>query len=462
MSHSLLGMGALNLLFLAVGCCVLWAIRGWKAWPELVRLGGVAYLLGVAVVGVLATDVLIAGLPLGVPVVVGLSVLAAGAGVAVGLALRRPRPSWRLGEPRREPLLLLGMACAALVLVFLEAFFRVAHLQGLFAYDAWAFWTPKAQAIYYFGGLDQSLFTSLAGNTYPIFVPTLQAMDFHFMGSPDTVVLHVQYWFLLIGFVSAVLGFLRPRVPLVLIWPFLLLMVLMPDLDYRVLNPQGDLPLDYFFVAAALCVALWIVRPERWLLVSYAVFLAASLSTKREGQLLAAVLVAAALLSTSRSRRFAWPRLIGVGALAFSFTIPWRLWLDSHHISGEWEEASWSGMLHNLWRIPPALRVVTELLFNYDFWLIAVPLGMAAGLVLLVRRREPLATLYFGMLALGFAGMTWIYWAFTRLPIDMSDQTPVPRVIGALVLSSIAFAPLMLARALGTEADVETREQASG
>jgi hypothetical protein len=305
--------------------------------------------------------------------------------------------------------------------------------------------------IYGLGGLDRDLIASIPGPPYPLLIPTLQAIDFHFMGRADTTTLHVQYAFLLAGFVFAVLSLLRPRVPLALAWPFLALMLVMPDFDFRMLNPQADLPLDYFFVCAALCVGLWLMRRDGWLLAVSGVFLAAVLNSKREGQMLTAILVAAALVATLRVWRWAWPRLVASAAGAYLFALPWRIWLDSHRIGGEWEEASWSGMLHHLGRIPPALRVVAELLFDWNLWLLAVPLAVAAALLLLVRRREPLVILYLAVLALGFAGMTWIYWAFTRLPIDKSDQTPVPRVIGALILLSIAFAPLMLSRALHSE-----------
>ena len=41
---------------------------------------------------------------------------------------------------------------AALVIVYFEALFRSGRLAGLFEWDGWAFWVPKAKAIYYFGG----------------------------------------------------------------------------------------------------------------------------------------------------------------------------------------------------------------------------------------------------------------------------------------------------------------------
>ena len=40
------GLLVFNLFILGVGAGVLWGIRGWRWWTELVRLIGVAYFLG--------------------------------------------------------------------------------------------------------------------------------------------------------------------------------------------------------------------------------------------------------------------------------------------------------------------------------------------------------------------------------------------------------------------------------
>ena len=80
-------------------------------------------------------------------------------------------------------------AGVALIGLLLEALFRSARLQSLQAYDAWAFWVPKGKAIFFFGGLDERLFTSLPGPTYPPLVPILDAAAFHAMGGVDTVTL---------------------------------------------------------------------------------------------------------------------------------------------------------------------------------------------------------------------------------------------------------------------------------
>jgi len=439
---SIAGLAALNALFCVVGAALLWAVRGWRAWTELLRLGAVAYLLGVVCTTLPLVWLLTVGVGPSVPLVIALAVVAAGAALFAGR--RRPRPAWRLRERRTEPFVLVGVACAALAVVWLEAFFRVARASGLEAFDAWSFWVPKAQAIYYFGGLDERLFRELAGQTYPILVPTLEATDFHFMGSADTNALHVQFWLLLVGFVFAVAGLLRPRVPLVVVWPFLAALVLMPELGARAIAPQADLTLDYFFVSAALCAALFLREREPWLLVSYGILLAAAMSTKREGQLLAACLVGAAVAVSWRDRRFAWPRLVGVAALAFVATLPWRFWFTSRDLRGETPGASLSTLLDSAGRILPSLRLVVELALDSGAWLALLPIAITAAALCLVFGRRGASALFLLVVAFGLLGLTWILWSIAALPIVPSDATPIPRAVGALTLLGAAFGPLLV------------------
>jgi hypothetical protein len=439
---SVLGLAALNALFLVAGAGLLWAVRGWAAWTEFLRLAGVAYLMGVAAVVLPLVWLLTLGLGPSVPVVIVVSVAIAWVGAYLGRG--RTRPSLRLRSRPREPLALLGAALAAVAVVWLEAYFRVARASGLEAFDAWSFWVPKAQAIYYFGGLDEELFRALAGPSYPILVPTLEASGFHFMGAADTNVLHVQFWLLLLGFVGAIAGLLRPRVPLFVVWGFLAAFVLMPELASRAIAPQGDWTLDFFFAAAALALALFLRDGESWLLVPYGLWLAAAMSTKREGQLLVACLVVAALVVTVRRRRWAWPRIVGVSALAFAATLPWRIWFSSRDLPGETPGASVSQLLDNVDRILPSLRLVIELSFSSTLWLGVLPIAAAAAATLLVLKPTATSGLFALTTAFGIVGFTWILWSIDALPITPSDATPIPRAVGALVLLAVALGPLLI------------------
>jgi hypothetical protein len=55
----------LNAGYAAMGLAFLWALRGLPRWSDVARLAGLGYLLGVAVFGVLWTELLVMGVPFG-------------------------------------------------------------------------------------------------------------------------------------------------------------------------------------------------------------------------------------------------------------------------------------------------------------------------------------------------------------------------------------------------------------
>jgi hypothetical protein len=454
-AHAAAGLAALNALFLAVGWAILWALRGFRAWSELAALAGVAYLVGVATISVLATELLVAGAPVGVPVVLPTAAAVVAIALVFGRRCGRELPVRATArEPRREPLRALGWGAAALTVLYLGDFLRAARLQPLYVpsqWDAWSSWITKAKSIYLLGGLDAKVFPTLFLPGYPILAPALEAMSFHFMGSADTTVVHVQFWLLLAGFVFAVAGLLRPAVPLAIVWPFLLLLVVLPELNVHALSPQADLTMDYFFAAGGLAIAAWTVRREPWLLWTGGILLGAAMCTKREGYLFGAALLVAAGLATAREARRTWPRLVLVGAAGFLTTVPWLLWRSSHHLSGQLEGTS-SAELSS--RAGAAASSVAHILFGVHFWSLAGPLCLAAALVVAIvpGSSRRLALLSVVTLAVAFAGLTWVLAAGIEYTLGpLSDQNPVPRASGAVILLSLALAPLLLGCALRRE-----------
>ena len=95
-----------------------------------------------------------------------------------------------------------------------------------------------------------------------------------------------------------------------------------------------------------------------------------------------------------------------------------------------------------------------QLLFDYGLWSVIVPIAVAAAVGVLFRRDDGLATLYLATSVLAVAGFTWILWSIPTLPLDTSQQTPIPREVGSLVLLSIVFAPLLLGQLLWTEKEL--------
>jgi hypothetical protein len=443
--RALAGLAVLNVFLLGVGLAVLWAVGGWRTGRDLVRNSGLAYLVGVALLGVTLSIELTLGVPFSLPMIV----LTGAAICAIALAARRPLARFHPApvESRVHGAGLVAAIFGLLVVVYLEALFRAGRLLGLSAWDAWAFWVPKAKAIYFFGGLDEQFFRELANPSYPPLVPALEAAAFEFMGSPDVVTLHLQFWFFGCGFAAAVAGLLAPRVGPLFLWPFLLLVLVAPRVVGRNLEPQSDFLLDYFFAMAALLVALWLVEREPWLLATASVFLAAALLTKRDGQLFAACVVAAALVASFRDRRSAWPRLALAGAVALAAVLPWRIWFSSRELAGDLPAGGAFALFDELDRGWPAFESTVTALFDYDLWLVVIPLVVAGIALAYVAGARILPTYALTLYVLVTAGLTWALWSFTELELPLEQDeavSPIVRLSGSLVVAAAAIVPLLL------------------
>jgi len=443
--HALVGLGIGNVVVLGAGSCLLWGARGFRSWVELARLSGLAYMIGVAALGIALSVELVAGVPFGLASVVLTCLVLAVAGLVLGRALGRPCPPLRRGSS--QGLGLVAASYGALVIVYLEALFRAGRLAPLSNYDGWAFWVPKAETIYFLGGLDEPFFRELPNPTYPPLVPALEAAAFHAMGSADVVTLHVQFWFFLTGFVAAVAGLLAPRVHAALLWPVILLVLVTPRVAARSLEPQADFLLDYFFALAALLAALWLVERRAWQLSVASLFLAGAMLTKREGQLLAACIVVAALAASWGTRRASWPRIVLAGGCALALAVPWRLWFRSRDLTGELPQSGFLGLFDHLERPWPALQSVARVLVDYELWLLVLPVAGVAIALAFVAGARVLPVYAALVYALAAAGFVWVLWSFTELQLPfVQDEgvNPIVRLCGSLVLLSAGLVPLLL------------------
>lgn len=443
--RAIAGLAALNLGLAVTGTTLLWALRGLGRWSDVVRLSGLGYLLGVAVLGVVWTQLLVVGVPFGGRAVVATLVAGTALACAVGIRLGRAPPRGLLGSPPGAPASVLVTASGiALAGLLLEAFFRSARLQSLQAFDAWAFWVPKAQAIYDFGGLDPQVFTTSAGPTYPPAVPILDAAAFHAMGSVDAVTLHLQFWFLVAGGVAAVAGSLHRHVPGWTLWPSLLLVLSVPRFGERLLAPQADVLLDLLFAVAALQLALWLRDARGWRLACAAILLAGATLTKREGLLFAGAALAVALGATWPRRRTAWPLLAAVAVMLVVTAIPWRLWYRSHDLGGEAPPVLGAGASPG--RALDALRLSGDVLFDPALWSVVpfvLVLALAAAFTWGDRR---LAAFVAALTTAVFAGGAWVTYAYPSLPITADEAVnPIVRYTGALILVGAAMMPLLVA-----------------
>jgi len=452
------GLVVLNVLFLVVGGGILWGIRGWPDWGDAAALAGVAYVLGLAATTVAMTLVLIAGGGASTAAILLVMLCLAGAGAVAGGLRQRARPGlgrvWRPRTPADAAAAALALLTAALLGVYAVQ----ASREPLTDWDGWAFWVPKAKVIYFFGGIGTHLFRTFAAPSYPLFVPTLDAMDFRFMGAADTTTLTLQYWLLLVGFLLAAAGLLRSLAAPWLVWLSALTALVMPQLDHRLLGRLADWPLDFFFALAALALVRWLLRGERWALVAAGVALAATFATKREGQLLGAVLVLGTLVALGLRRRRAWVPLLATAAVAYLPDLVWRFWWTAHRLAadtppgGILSSPSGSGSgVSSFEHLLACLRFVVGLLFSYGLWSGAVPLGLAACAAVLLRPDRRAAILYLVTMAAGLAGWAWVNWA-EKMPLTPGDAlNPTDRALGSLVLLTVVMTPLFLTRVLHPE-----------
>ena len=428
MARSLEGLLALNALFALVGSALLWGFRGFRDVGDIVSLGGVAYLLGVATTVVPVTVVLTLGGGASVGVVFSTALAVGAFGVVIGSVKQRGLPSrgrvWRPHAPADA----LTLVFAIVTVVVLFALYSEARTAPLTGWDAWAFWVPKAKIIYFFGGIDFPQFTALAGPSYPLFVPALDAIDFHFMGGPDTIVLAVQYWLLLVGFVGAMLGLLRSIAPAAITWLFAATAVAMPDLDGRLFDRTGTGRSTSSSVLLRWRLFAGFSPENAGLSWSTASWLPPPWRRNGEGQLLALCLVLGGVAALGRRRR-AWVAVVLPAVAAYLVNVPWRIWWTSRRLASDTPAGGLlNGTLH-LSRIPASFRLVLGLVFDFGRWHGIVPIALVAAVSLLARQRRQAAVFYIVAGVTSVIGWAWVN-SVGPLPADHDRGGVEPDVAG--------------------------------
>lgn len=447
--EAIVRLALLNLFFLLVGSGVLWGLRGWASWRELLRLGGVAYLLGIAAMIALLSLQLVLGVPFG-----AVSLALSGSGVLVTGALLGKRYGRRLPRLRWNDLtlsrisLLTAFVIASMLLYF-QAFFRSGRLQGIGPdWDAWRAWTLRAKQIYFDGHLDASIPSLGQYPSYPPGISVVQASAFHAMGTVDDVTLHLVGWFFAIGFVWAVAGLLIPHVRSVILAPILLVLLLMPKgiLEWGTFL-MADLPMAYLLVAAALLLVLWVHDHAMWRVSAAALLLGAAMLTKREGLLFALVLILAGAIASVREWRRFWLPLAGCALAALALAVPWRSWIVLQDLPSDGPTAGYFGFIEHLGRGWPSLRLIVSTIFSSDHWLFVPVLAIVATFIALVAREARLAGYALAVFTLSVLGATWIIWSNPHFPITQDYAlNPVGRLTITPVLILGALTPLMLER----------------
>jgi len=439
--RALAGLAFANLAFFAAGAGLL-RFFGWRLRSH----PGIAYMSGVASVGVISTLMLLAGLALR-----GWQALAlCGLLASLGLVRReRTEPAaektdWRIALPAG------GLLGGYLAVLFVQSVF-----QPLNSWDAWAKWTMKARAIVLLGGLDTSVFANRAYQPlvldYPMLIPALEAIDFRFMGRLDNLVIHVQFWLLLVGFLVAAYELLRDRVPQLLLWPSLLLVGTAPALAANLTSAYADAPIAFFFALAAIAAWRYLSSGERRSLVFLGLMAGAAVATKPEGSpFVIGLFVLLVVFGRVKGR----PLLALVPAAAWCLIaiVPWRIWISDHGIRSStpigkgFDPAYLWGRLDRVW---PSIRSLVDKSSDGD-WLAILPLLVAVVIVLLAWRSSFSAPLFaVGALAVVFLSLLWAYW-IQRPRVSYLLSSSGSRTVTTLVVVAGVFLPVVGAELLRT------------
>jgi hypothetical protein len=442
-----LALAAANLCFLAAGVGLTRLFGFWRSPRELLPVLGIAYLAGIASVGVIATLLLVAGLSLSIPQVLVLCGLLAATGLV------RSSDPFPPPEPLSRRVRAFVLAAAGLLAVYLLALFALTAVQPMTGYDSWALWAVKARAIVLLDGLDTDVFANPAYTAvrreYPLLVPALEAIDFRFMRDTDTYLVHLQFWCLAAGFFVAAAQLLRDRVSPLLLWPALLLLAVAPRFGRGLALGTADLPLALFFGLAVLAGWRHVDRPDpRWLAL-LVTFASAAAVTKREGLAYVAVLfVALLLLARWRGRRLL-PLTVAAG-LSFVPLGAWSIWRTVHDVEAAdtpiSDFVSPSYLSDHADRIWPALRALGREAFDPELWLLLpVVLLLAALLAFATGRDRGTAVFAVGLVAVLFAWIAWGAVVHKASVEGFAAKTAhrvaaTPSVVAALLLPLLASA----------------------
>ena len=142
----------------------------------------------------------------------------------------------------------------------------------------------------------------------------------------------------------------------------------------------------------AVLLFTWLRDRDMWRLVTGVVLICGAVLTKREGMLLAALLLFTTFAVTVRERGSAWRSLAVATVAVILVAAPWRIWYVAHGLSGETPTGG-----PNTERFFPSFRLAFDVLFSSAYWSVLVPVAIGAlGLGLLVRALRP--GLFFGLL----------------------------------------------------------------
>ena len=433
MTSKIVAIAGANALMLLLGAGLLPYLRLARTRRELLSRLPLAYAVGLATTGILAADLAVVGVP------VGWGLLAAFAGVAAALGLRR-LPGGRLRLPGSRLRDLPAYAVLAVIAAFAVPLAKLLAVNPLNAIDGWVIWGLRARALYDFGHPVAPIFTDPAYQAlqHPLFLPALEALDFRIMGGFDGTLVHLQLLGFAIAFVGGAWGLLRTRVPPLLLAAVLLAAVTAPTF-------LNQLPSNYADIPVAVFVALGVAALGTGQLPAAALFLGAAALTKNEGEMFALTAFVAAALVARRAQL----RPLALAALVvFAVDLPWRLWIWIHHVKiAEYSIADLLDpryLYEHRGRAGPSAHELWHQLWRLESFSFVLPLVLCGFAGALVLRRFRIAAFGAAWLLLSFAGLVAIYWISTN-PIKSHLTDSADRTIDSLVFGGALLVPLLLA-----------------
>jgi hypothetical protein len=420
-----------------------------RSWKELWARFGLAWLCGLVAAGIVAANLALVHVSFGW---VGLSILTAVAAVAGGWRM------WGTERPVVRRATWPSIAGLAVLLAVLVEYGRAFVVAPLNRYDAWAIWALKGHALYAFGWADPAVFAGsayrFANLDYPLWLPSIEALDFHAMGAFDTRLVHLQFLLFLAATLAALAALLRDRVPLILLWCSLVAIALAPAVFDQLLTAYADVPLALVFAVGAAAGGRWLVTNERWSLAVAALCFAGALLTKNEGGLF----VLGAFLGLLVAARPRWRQLAVAAAADALLLLPWRIYVRAHDIhsinyslADSFDIDHVSGRL-GVGRI--AFRTLGSEMLDPGSWGLLLPLFVLVIVAALVVGLRALPLFAIVLTLVSWVGLSWIY-VISHFEYSSYLDSTKERVIASIVLAGAALTPLIAS-------EVWTRVTASG
>ena len=430
-----------NALMLCAGIGVLPLLGVARTWRELTARSGLAYLCGIVLAGIVAAELAIMRVSFGWA---GLALLAA---VSLGATMWRLRGTERPALVPPRWITVGGTAALAAIVAEYARAFAVAPLNR---YDAWAIWALKGHALYAFGWADPVVFAGheyrFANLDYPLWLPSVEAVDFRAMGAFDTRLVHLQFLLFLVAALAGLFALLRDRVPQLVLWPWLIAIALAPVVFDQLLTAYADVPLALVFAVGVASAGRWLVTNERWALALAALCFAGALLTKNEGSLF--VFAAFFGLIVVAHRR--WRALAVAASADVLLLLPWKLyvWIYGLHdinysLADSFDVDHLSGRLGIG---PIAFRTLGGEMIDPLQWGLLLPLFAAVVIGAFVVGRRSLAVYALVWTIVSWLGLSWIY-VITHFEYSSYLDSTKERVIASIVLGGAALSPLLAAEA---------------